>query len=204
MMIEKLSDLSSIYFVIIFLIPGFVSSQAIRIICPDTLRKTKDIFTAYISLSSLNFAICSFFLIFINETKNIVVFNLILSLYVFIIPFVSGVIIGGLIQNNVFRRLMKTKPFSWTKIRPTAYGQSAWDSLFSNIEGRYGIVILQDDTKFRVLLSVNSFVSSDPEERDIYFEEVFADQEDGKPWISINRGLYLPKDQIKSIEVFHP
>lgn len=75
--------------------------------------------------------------------------------------------------------------------------------LFSNIDSRYGIVVLQDDTTFRVRLSLNSFASSDPEERDIYFEEVFKENRYGKQWTSINRGLYIPKGQIKSIEVFH-
>lgn len=64
-MIEKLSDLSSIYFIVIFLIPGFVSSQAIRIICPDALRKTKDVLTAYVTLSSLNFAL----FIYVNNNE---------------------------------------------------------------------------------------------------------------------------------------
>jgi Family of unknown function (DUF6338) len=197
-------NLDSIAIIFMFVIPGFVSFQSLKIICPPISRNQKDFYFAFVTLSGLNFAICGLLVPLIANSDINIYFRVILwTLYIFIVPTVTGVVIGGFIQNNLLQRALKSKFLKWTKIRPSSFGVSAWDSLFSDIDSRYAIVTLIDGREFKVALAGNAHMSADASERDIYFDKVFEGNEK-KPWKEVPRSLYVAKDQIQTIEFFNP
>ena len=62
---------------------------------------------------------------------------------------------------------------------------AAWDWKFSSSEQNWVLVTLKGDTKFAGFCGVNSFISSDPNERDIFIGKVY-DFDDDK-WIDNDR-----------------
>lgn len=124
-------------------------------------------------------------------------------MFIFVLPVIEGVIIGGLIQNNILPKFLRSKVFRWTGIRATSFGVSAWDALFSNINARYAIVTLKDGTIFKAALGEMAHMSADMNERDIYFDRLFESDED-ETWRRVPKSLYVSKDQIRTIEFFDP
>ena len=87
------------------------------------------------------------------------------------------------------------------RIRSIHSTPTAWDYIFSQQHSGYVIVTLTDDIKIKGWFSINSFASSDSEERDIYIEDLYCDEGE-QEWIedTDSNGIYISKDQIKFIE----
>ena len=83
------------------------------------------------------------------------------------------------------------------KIKTIHSTPTAWDYFFSKQESSYVIVTLVDGTKLYGYYSLNSFTSSDPDERDMYIEKLYDEE-----WNTDNEdaGAYIAKEQIKYIE----
>ena len=64
---------------------------------------------------------------------------------------------------------------------------------------QYVLVKMNNGTMFGGFLGADSFISSDPNERDLYIEEIFEiDAEDN--WGTNGHGVYLTGRDISSIE----
>ena len=199
---KEIGDLTTVALVFMFVIPGFVSFQSLKIICPQISRAQKDFYLAFVALSGLNFTLFGLLIPVIGDASGSVYIRLALwALYIFVFPTITGVVIGGLIQNNVLQKAMRSRYLRWTKIRPSSFGISAWDSLFSDIDYRYAIVTLVDGREFKAALSEQAHMSADPAERDIYFDKVF-EATGNKPWKPVGKSLCVAKDQIQTIEFF--
>ncbi len=59
---------------------------------------------------------------------------------------------------------------------------------------------LKDETKWYGYMGVNSFMSSDPTERDIFIEHVFEFAQDGQPWTPRNTSVWIGHGEIQSLE----
>lgn len=64
---------------------------------------------------------------------------------------------------------------------------------------QYVLVKLNNGTMFGGFLGANSFISSDPDERDLYIEEIY-ELDDKDEWITNGHGVYLTVRDISSIE----
>lgn len=77
---------------------------------------------------------------------------------------------------------------------------TAWDWKFRNTEDGHVLVTLKDGSQYAGLLGDRSFVSSDPDERDIYLEKVY-DVNAENVWIDCGpRSVLIVANEIKSIE----
>lgn len=64
---------------------------------------------------------------------------------------------------------------------------------------QYVLVKMNNGAMFGGFLGADSFISSDPNERDLYIEEIFEiDAEDN--WVTNGHGVYLTGRDISSIE----
>ena len=64
---------------------------------------------------------------------------------------------------------------------------------------QYVLVKLNNGTMFGGFLGANSFISSDPDERDLYIEEIY-ELDDKDEWITNGHGVYLTGRDISFIE----
>ena len=200
----SLTDVNAVYLLFIFVIPGFVAFQAVKIICPSIGRSGKDFYLAFVTLSGLNFTLFGFMVaLSFDENAGPYFQILIWAAFIFVLPLLEGIVVGGLIQNNVLQKILRSKVIRWASIRPTSFGISAWDSLFSNIEARFAVVTLVDGTLFRAALAADAHMSADANERDIYFDHLYEEAKSGE-WKRVPKSLYVAKDQIRTIEFFDP
>lgn len=75
----------------------------------------------------------------------------------------------------------------------------AWDWRFSGSSECWVLVILKDGMKWAGHLGPDSFISSDPAERDIYIQQVYEIGEKDK-WIPRASGVWISHSEIQSIE----
>lgn len=59
--------------------------------------------------------------------------------------------------------------------------------------------MLKDGTEFTGLLGPDSFISSNPNERDLYVQKLFERDDDGN-WLETEKSLYVGKDEIRTVE----
>lgn len=77
---------------------------------------------------------------------------------------------------------------------------TAWDWKFGNMNSQWVLVVLKDGTHFGGLCGPDSFVSSDPTERDIYIQWVY-DIDDEKNWHPRGEtGVLICAGEVRTIE----
>lgn len=111
-------------------------------------------------------------------------------------PAIVGVVWGFNIQKNFVRGLLSK--FKLTTIHPIP---TAWDWRFSNaIREMWVLVTLKNGSMFGGLLNDNYFASSDPIERDLYIEWMYAINDDDS-WTPLGqRGILITANEISTVE----
>lgn len=113
----------------------------------------------------------------------------------FVAPIILGLLLGLNIRKGWLKKLVNRLGFS--TIHPI---HSAWDWHFSKCEECWVIVVLKDGIKWYGRMGVNSFMSSDSSERDIFIEEIYEMITDGSPWKPRNSSVWIAQGEIQSIE----
>lgn len=115
--------------------------------------------------------------------------------FIFVVP----AVIGGLLGLNVRK--------GWSKALVNYFGIStihpincAWDWHFGKCGEGWVIVTLKDDTKWYGFLGVNSFMSSDPAERDLYIEGVYVVENEGASWTPRGNSVWIAHGEIQTLE----
>lgn len=114
--------------------------------------------------------------------------------FLVILPVIVGVITGV-----VSNRTLLYKSLKKVRLNPIHPTPSAWDWTFSDLNEQYVLVKLKNGAMFGGFLGADSFISSDPNERDMYIEEIF-EIDDKDKWVTNGHGVYLTGRNISSIE----
>lgn len=182
---------------LIFFIPGFISLKVYDLLIPGERRDFSSSLTEVLGYSSLNYAAFSW-LIFLVYSKNmyqkhIICFLIILILVLFIAPAVWPFIFVILFQ--------KWKFLSKFIIHPVP---KAWDYIFGKRKSFWVIVHLKDGRKIGGKYDTNSFASSFPAEEQIYLEEVWKLDNNGKfiKPVERSKGILILGKEISMIEFF--
>lgn len=78
---------------------------------------------------------------------------------------------------------------------------TAWDRVFSKISNSWIVVTFNDGTQVYGWYGEASYVSSDPDERDIFISHVVNVSENGnKEFVENTKGIYIKADEIRTIE----
>jgi len=114
---------------------------------------------------------------------------------VFLAPALIGCFLGFVAWKGWIRSLLRRM-----KLNPVHTIGTAWDWRCGRTEAGFVIVKMSDGEIVRGYMAENSFLSSDPKERDIYIELVYEKDKKGGDWIKQDSGIWLSGSHIKSIE----
>ena len=181
---------------IIFFLPGFISMKVYDLLVPGETRDvSKSVFEA-IAYSTLNFAALLWLIILVNTDgfyqEHRVLYFLSLVFIMIIVP------IGWPLA---FLRLSSWRPLARHFVHPI---RKPWDYVFGKREPYWIIVHLRDGRKVGGTYGTGSFASSSPAEEQIYLEEVWALDNEGRFLRPVDRscGIIIMTDQILAVEFF--
>jgi len=157
---------------IAFVIPGFISIKAYQLLCPGNERSTSDQLIDAIAYSSINYALLFFPIITVESgsLKN-VHSSLYYTFYVFVL------FVAPIVWVLVWRHLRTKEFFLRNAPHPTG---KPWDFLFSQRKPYWVEVFLKNGTVIAGLYGKNSSASSAPAPEQIYLEETWLLDVDGK------------------------
>lgn len=188
----------AIQVVFLFIVPGFITDQIIRLKQLRSQRDTNDTILAYIGWSSVN-AVLASPLLFANATSRPVWWytgRLLATLL--LIPTLLGVVVAKAVSWAWWQ-----KTLTWVGVAVHPHPK-AWDHIFAQGKGHWVWVTLTDGTRVGGRFGRNSFASSFPHPEDIYIETVYLLDEDG--WflqpLSGTCGILIRGDKIAQIEFF--
>lgn len=181
---------------LLFFVPGFISVKVYDLLVPSERRDfSKSVFEV-VGYSALNFAALSWLIITLVSSvplfSNAYIFTLSVLLILFFFPIVWPML---------FVKLQSWPPTAAYFRHPI---QKPWDYVFGLKKPFWMIVHLKDGRRVGGRFYVNSFASSYPAEEQIYLEEVWNLDEDGKfvECVPQTRGLLIPGREIMLIELF--
>ena len=108
-------------------------------------------------------------------------------------------VIVGAVTEVVSNKTILYKTLKKIRLNPIHPTPSAWDWTFSDLNEQYIVVKLNNGSMFGGFLGADSFISSDPDERDLFIEEIFDIDEENN-WLTNGHGVYLTGRDISSIE----
>jgi len=181
---------------LIFFLPGFISMKVYDLMVAGEPRDiSKSVFEA-IAYSTLNFAVL-FWLIAIIQTGNFYHTHLILySLSVVVI-----MVVVPACWPVAFLKLSTWGPISRHFVHPI---RTPWDYVFGKRDPFWIIVHLQNGLKIGGRFDLKSFASSEPADEQIYLEEVWSLDQDGRflEPVDRSRGIIIMKGEIRAVEFF--
>ena len=201
----EIESFFTFFFVLTFIIPGFIFDTITRKITPQNKYDSHSSFLRFFTASSINYGLW-FWLIFWMYQENFFVnhpfrASFIWTILIFLSPIIIGVIWGLSCKHRVIESFFANFGINFVNPIPTS-----WDYKFSQISSPIWILVRLKDGNFVAgYFGCNSFASSETNERDIYIEKIFQIDAQGS-WISTknnNDGIFISSDQIKSIEFFN-
>lgn len=192
----SLKSPDDIYMVLGFLVPGlivlFVRSQFVTGRSPAHSA----VLLSYLTVSIIYYALALPAVDFVlsiqdpGNKKALAWFAL-----VFVGPAILGLLLGINIQKDLFRRILQMFGLNPVHVIPTA-----WDWKFGGMTDQWVIVTLKDETRIAGFCGNDSFMSSDPAERDIYIQWVY-DIDDKNIWTQRGEnGVLITAGEISTIE----
>ena len=133
---------------------------------------------------------------FINNESGFFIWILWLVV-TFIIPAIVGLLLGLNIQKEWLRKRLR---FSrWFHLNPVHGIATAWDWKFNDMNPYQKICItLKDGRCFSGMFGFNSFISSNPTERDIYVQ--WIQDNDNEDSSNSEAGIYIAAGEVCTIE----
>lgn len=115
-------------------------------------------------------------------------------LTIFIGPAVIGTLLGMNARKGWLQYILRK--IGLGTVHPI---NSAWDWRFVDCKACWVLVILKDGGKWAGFLGSESFMSSDPTERDIYIQQVY-ELDKSNDWHPRTSGVWIAHGEIQSIE----
>ena len=191
-----LKSLENVYPILGFIVPGlivlFVRSQFVTGRIPSHSATLLN----YLTVSVIYYALALPFVdivMSIHEPgypKALAWFTL-----VFAGPALLGLLLGVNVQKNLFRRFLQ-----WCRLNPVHVMPTAWDWKFSGMTYQWVLVTLKDGTRFAGFCGPESFMSSDPTERDIYIQWIYDIDDENKWSPRGENGVLIAAGEVQTIE----
>ena len=186
----------SLYLVLGFLVPGFIVLVVRSQFLTGRSTSNWDTGLSYLTVSLIYYALILPFLRFVQPMDE---FSLGKSLVWFIIVLVGPALFGALMGMVAQKDLLR----SWLRrcgLNPLHAIDTAWDWKFLGLEEQWVLVTLKDGTRFAGFCGSESFISSDPAERDIYIQAIYDVGADDT-WSSRGQnGVLIGPNQVRTIE----
>lgn len=189
----KLLSLNNLYLILVFIVPGFIAlSVRSQFITGRILSNSKDAILSYLTVTVIYSALVLPFV----DPESIEKSRLAWFALVFIGPIFLGLLLGINIQKDLVRRFLNRFGLYPAHAIPTA-----WDWKFNAMAEQWVLVTLKDGTHFAGFYGAQSFVSSNPDERDMFIQWIYDIAEDGT-WMppKSERGVLIAAGEIRTIE----
>ena len=185
---------ASPFIFLVFFVPGAIILYVRSQLTTGRLPPPSERFLSYLILSTIYLALT---LPFIDYQPDLGLANLgsrSWIIWLFMVPIVVGLVLA--LTGSHFRDfLMKIG------LKPVHPIPSAWDWKFSNVSEQWVLVTLSDGSQVAGLLGVESFVSDDPAERDIYIDQVYTFDPNSGKWTEAGRkSILVAGGQVKTVE----
>ena len=182
----------------VLLVPGIVILLVRSQFVTTRIASNAENLISYLAVSLIYHALALPFLdMFVFHDNLFVGGTFAWFLYILIIPVFFGLAIGINIQKNFVRRALQRVSLNPLHAIPTA-----WDWKFGRMQvtGEWVLVTLKNGTCFAGFCGPESFMSSEPDERDLYIQWIYDIDDDGK-WLPLREtGLPVAGGEISTIE----
>ena len=113
------------------------------------------------------------------------------------LPVLLGFLLGVVSQKELIYRALR-----WIGLNPIHRILTAWDWKFSDMSGEWVLDTLKDGTCIQGWCGRDSFISSNPDERDLYIESAYPVDggDDRYPTPDERRGVWIAGGEISTIE----
>lgn len=198
-------SINEVVVIILFIIPGFITDRVIALTIPRSKRESTELILTAITFSCINYAIFSWLIVlmtvydFSSQHKNI-----------FICCWVVILLVGPIIEGIVFNQLVNSNLYNWLfdllKLKNIRLIPKSWDYHFGKEEPYWILITLKDGLKLAGFFGSKSFASSFPAEEDLYIEELWRIDDEGKfkEPIQNSGGCLIQRKDICCIEFFKP
>lgn len=193
---KDLLNIETLRIFLFFVVPGYVGLKVFDLIVPSERRNFSNSLIEIVSFSMLNLALV-FPLISLVNTYDVrnsypLLFYLFWFGTLFISPAILAVIAKWLLGSSLLRGRV---------LHPTPTG---WDFFFGKGIPCWILFHLKSGEKLGGFYGINSFTSSFPQEKDIYVQEIWKVDADGRFLERVDRtgGAIINFEQCKLIEMF--
>ena len=169
----KLESFSDLYFVLSIFVPGFIYDGTLRQFVPlheSTAKET--IVLRLLTATAFNYAICGPIVYFFLIRSDIFPIAARLAAW-FAVIFIAPVLLA-MIRAKSIQSAQPSRVLRWLGLRTIDPVPTGWDWIFSRVAQAYVLVTLTDGTEIAGFLGAKSFVSSDPERKDIFVEKSYT------------------------------
>lgn len=111
------------------------------------------------------------------------------------LPFVLGFLAGIVASKGWIYRFLRKLGFSPVHIIPTA-----WDWKFADCTETYVVITLCNGRSFGAWYGGNSFVSTDPNDKDVFLEETYDIDETNGQWRIRDFAMLINANEISTVE----
>lgn len=182
------------YIFLVFFVPGAIVLFVRSRLTTGRLPPPSERFLSYLIVSAVYLALTLPFVEYQQDLglSNITTWRWII--WLFLIPAIVGLLLPY--SSDCTRNLLGKVGLNPVHPTPTA-----WDWKFSNCGNQWILVTLSDDSQVAGYLGSDSFVSSDPSERDIYIQKAAKFDSQTAQWEETGaEGILIVAGQVKTVE----
>lgn len=191
----ELNSFDSLYLILGFLVPGlvvlFVRSQFVTGRRPSHSESV----LSYLTISVIYYALALPLLHLALSTRGAWQAPLAWFSLILVGPAGLGLLLGLNVQKDWLRRILQRWHINVVHSIPTA-----WDWKFGRSGYEWVLVTLKNGTRFGGFCGPESFMSSDPKERDLYIQWIHEIDDEGRWSPHAERGLFIAAGEVRTIE----
>lgn len=200
----NLASLNNLPLVLVWLVPGFIIMYVRSQFLSGRIPPQSEMLLPNLTISFIYIALVYPFADFILQRSQHTGIDVLIWLaLIFGVPVVFGLLLGWT------SKWMLDKPGNWLRTVRHRIGivtihpiRTAWDWKFISMSKQWVIITLKDGTYFGGYCDHNSFMSSDPRERDIYIHFIYDIdiEKDGKWCLRPGTSILISAGEVSRIE----
>lgn len=200
----NLASLNNLPLALVWLVPGFIIMYVRSQFLSGRIPPQSEMLLPNLTISFIYIALVYPFADFIlQRSQHTSIDVLIWFALIFGVPVVFGLLLGWI------SKWMLDKPGNWLHTARDRIGivtihpiRTAWDWKFISMSKQWVVITLKDGTYFGGYCDHNSFMSSDPRERDIYIHFIYDIdiEKDGKWCLRPGTSMLISAGEVSRIE----
>ncbi len=198
-----LSSLDAIYYLLAFVVPGFIWNSVLSIFQPRRTENTELSIIKFLTLSIYNYAVWSWLIYLLTFNAWLKESQIISAVawftIIFLSPIILGIVAGYNSQRNWVRKFLHA-----VGLRPIHVMPTAWERRFDETNKPHWVLIaLKQGQTVAGYYGLNSYASSESSKRDIYIEQIYQVDNTGQ-WkiMGLGHGILINSDEIRFVEMW--